>query len=203
VLDRHYLGLMVHVHTFRDLSEANLAATWGKRYALALRDANFRRNNPYRLLEISDRFGAHANVPNPPAKEHKQLTVSKLYRQRAAPQEVQEALSRARPLPPGDNELMIHCDEWFADRDHVQYKVFMRRADPELVFRAKGRPDVKARVEMSFITHPSQGLREIMVLIPSAEHAKMEKGTPYTLHAVNGRPGYEWKVKEGLTFTRE
>ena len=42
-----------------------------------------------------------------------------------------------------------------------------------------------------------------MVMIPAAEYAKMAKGTPYTLHPVNGKPGFAWKVKEGLTFTRE
>jgi RNA polymerase sigma factor (sigma-70 family) len=203
VLDRNYLGLMAHVHTFRDLSEANLAATWGKRYALSLRDDNFPRSNPYRLLEISDHFGAHAKVPNPPPKEHKELTISRVYRQLAASKEIQEALLRARPVPPGDNELMIHCDEWFPGLDHLQYKVFMYRADPELVFRAKGRADVKAQVQMGFFTSFPSGIREIMVLIPSAEYAKMAKGVPYTLHPVNGRPGYKWKVKEGLTFTRE
>ena len=203
MLDRNYLGLMAHVHTFRDLSEANLAATWGNRYALSLRDDNFRRSNPYRLLEISDHFGAHAKVPNPSPKEHKELTISKVYRQLAAPKEIQEALLRARPVPPGDNELMIHCDEWFPDLDHLQYKVFMYRADPELVFRAKGRADVKAQVQMGFFTSFPSGIREIMVLIPSAEYAKMEKGVPYTLHPVNSKPGYAWKVKEGLTFTRE
>jgi RNA polymerase sigma factor (sigma-70 family) len=204
VLDRNYLGLMVHVHTFRDLSEANLAATWGKRYALGLRDANFRHGNPYRLLEISDLFGAHAKVPNPPAKEHKEITISKLYRRMAAPKEIQEMLLRGGgPAGLGGNQLMVHGDEWFPDRDHLQYKVFMYRADPELLFRAKGRPDVKARVEMGFFTNSSTGMREIMVLIPSAEYAKMAKGVPYTLHPVNGRPGYRWKVKEGLTLTRE
>jgi hypothetical protein len=67
VLDRNYLGLMVHVHTFRDLSGANLAATWGKRYALGLRDDNFRHGNPYRLLEISDLFGARASTRKSPS----------------------------------------------------------------------------------------------------------------------------------------
>src|SRR5262249_22746592 len=134
VLDRNYLGLMVHVHTFRDLSEANLAATWGKRYALGLRDDNFRHGKPYRLLEISDLFGAHAKVPNPPAKEHKELTISKLYRLTAAPKEVQEMLLPPVRLRLGGNHLMIHCEDWFPDRDHLQYKVFMYRADPELIF---------------------------------------------------------------------
>src|SRR5262249_48002416 len=62
ILERNYLGLMIHVHTFNDLSEANLAATWGTRYARGLRDDVFRHSNPYRLLEVSDHFGRYARV---------------------------------------------------------------------------------------------------------------------------------------------
>ena len=58
---------MIHVHTFNDLSEANLAPTWGARFALGQRDKVFRHNNPYRTLEVSDHFGKYAEVPNPPA----------------------------------------------------------------------------------------------------------------------------------------
>ena len=42
VLDPTYLGLMIHVHTFNDLSEAGLAATWGARYALGKREGEFK-----------------------------------------------------------------------------------------------------------------------------------------------------------------
>jgi hypothetical protein len=113
-----------------------------------------------------------------------------------------KAAWRPRGLP-GSGLLMIHGDEWFAGRDHLQYKVFMMRADRDLVFRAKGRPDVKGQVQISFYTQESKGLREIEVVIPPAEYAKMAKGVPYTLHPANGKPGYKWKVKEGLTLTRE
>jgi hypothetical protein len=37
---------MIHVHTFRDLSEADIAATWGVRYAKGQRDDTFRHANP-------------------------------------------------------------------------------------------------------------------------------------------------------------
>src|SRR5262249_1320888 len=50
ILDAQYQGLMVKVHTFNDLSEANFASTWGRRYALGQRDKNFPFNNPYRTL---------------------------------------------------------------------------------------------------------------------------------------------------------
>src|SRR5262249_10959691 len=66
ILDPRFLGLMIHVHTFNDLSEANLAATWGRRFALRGRDETFPATNPYRALAIDDYFGRHANVPNPP-----------------------------------------------------------------------------------------------------------------------------------------
>ena len=67
VLARNYLGLMIKVHTFNDLSEANLAATWGTRFARGPRDDVFQHNNPYCLIEVSDHFGKYASVPNPPA----------------------------------------------------------------------------------------------------------------------------------------
>src|SRR5207237_4897401 len=65
VLEPRYLGLMIHAHTFRDLSEANLAATWGTRYAKGRRDDVFRHGNPYRLMEVSDHFGKYAREANP------------------------------------------------------------------------------------------------------------------------------------------
>jgi RNA polymerase sigma factor (sigma-70 family) len=205
ILDRQYLGLMVHVHTFRDLSEAGLAETWGRRYALGLRDKNFPRSNPYRCLEIDDHFGKHARVANPPApiEEHKHVTITRAYwlGSKGTP----EAL---KGLPQWEmyansGELMIHGEEWFPGRNHLQYKEFMRRADTAIVFRAKGHKDVKGSVQMSFITWESKDLREIAVLIPPEERAKMVKGVAYTIHPVNGKPGYTWKVKDGLTITRE
>jgi hypothetical protein len=66
ILDARYFGLMIHVHTFNDLSEANLAATWGTRYALGKRDEVFRHSNPYGTVSLEDHFGEHAKVPNPP-----------------------------------------------------------------------------------------------------------------------------------------
>ena len=39
--------------------------------------------------------------------------------------------------------------------------------------------------------------------IPPEEYTKMARGIAYTIHPVNGKPGYTWKVKDGLTITRE
>ncbi|UCD52993.1 MAG: transglutaminase domain-containing protein, partial [Phycisphaerales bacterium] len=59
-------GLQTHLYTINDLSDIDLAATWGVRYAKGLRSESFQHSNPYSAVEISDLFGAHSNVPNPP-----------------------------------------------------------------------------------------------------------------------------------------
>jgi hypothetical protein len=74
----------------------------------------------------------------------------------------------------------------------------MRRADRNFVLRAKGKPDVSCFVTMNFHTQRSRKLCELEVIIPPAECAKMAKGVEYTIHPVNARDGYEWKVREGL-----
>jgi hypothetical protein len=204
-LDRNYLGLMVHVHTFRDLSEANLAATWGRRYALGQRDQNFRYSNPYRTLAISDLFGRYAKVPNPPAneQEHKQITISKAYwlDSEETPAPIKESWRTTGD--DGSGRLLVHGEEWFQGMDHLQYKFFMKRADKRFVFWAKDQPDVQGYVSMNFYTHASRNLREMEVVIPKEEYAKMVKGVAYTLHPVNGTPLYQWKVQKGVTITRK
>ncbi|HKB35401.1 MAG TPA: transglutaminase domain-containing protein, partial [Gemmataceae bacterium] len=214
IVERNYLGLMIKVHSFTDLSDANLAATWGARFAKGLRDDVFKHSNPYRLMEVSDHFGKHARVPNPAAEmELREVTITKAYwPDKDAPAEIQKMEEqRAREALPllefglgdQDRRFYIHCQEWLENAgDYLQYKLFMRRADPTFVLRAKGKPDVACRISMSFYTHQSRNLCELQVVIPSADYAKMAKGA-YTLHPVNSKKGYEWKVRDGLTLMRE
>jgi hypothetical protein len=204
VLDPVYLGLMVHVHTFNDLSEANLAPTWGTRFGLRKRDAEFKHSNPYRTVEVSDRFGRYARLPNPPAREHKHITIARAYWADAPDAfEDMRRLAARHSAVDGATRLFIHGDEWWDDAgDYLQYKLFLQQVDKDLVFRAKDQPDVKGRVTMSFYTQASAQLREVEVAIPREEYARMGRGVPYTIHPVNAVPGYQWKVKEGVTIAR-
>jgi hypothetical protein len=67
ILDPQLFGLHTHLYTFNDLSEANLAATWGLRYGKHERCAVFEHSNPYRAVTLSDLFGCHGDIPNPSA----------------------------------------------------------------------------------------------------------------------------------------
>lgn len=82
ILDAEYLGLMVHVHTFRDLADAKLAPTWGLRSIRGDRGDVFGLSNPYSCVALEDRFGAHAQVPNPepaPRDGYDAVTVTRVW----------------------------------------------------------------------------------------------------------------------------
>jgi hypothetical protein len=208
VIQPRYLGLMIKVHTFNDLSEARLAETWGTRYARHLRDEAFPYANPYRLLEISDHFGKYATLSNPSAadpsavNEHHQLTIDKVYWADApdAPAKVRQMKSKAEP---GGHNLWIHCRERFQNAGgYLQYKPFMRQVDHNFVLQAEGQSDVACRLSMSFTTSNTENLCEMELVIPPEEYAKMATDVAYTLQPLNSVKDYVWKIREGLALRR-
>jgi hypothetical protein len=203
VLDSRYFGLMIHVHTFNDLSEAGLAATWGERYALGKRDEVFRHSNPYRTMSINDHFGKYAEVPNVPAPEHKRLTISKLYWADAkdAPETVRSAQNTAGP---GNGRLFVHVEEWLDDAgDYIQYRPFLQKADGNFVLRAKGQPDLHCQASGLFITLKSGGIREFEIVIPPEDFSRMARDVAYTLQPAKPGNAYRWETKGELRITRQ
>ena len=202
ILDEQYFGLMIHVHTFNDLSEARFAPTWGRRYALGVHDEVFQYGNPYRALEISDLFGRDSRVPTSPLEEHKTLTITKAYWLES--KDTAEMIRQgARRPKEGEGHVYIHADEWLPGQGKDQYLTFLNQVDRSLVFRAEGHPDVKGQVQPSFWVDDRSGLREILLIVPRDQYAKMARGVTYTIHPVHAVGGYEWKVKDGVTITRE
>jgi len=59
ILDEHCFGLHTHLYTFNDLSEANLAPTWGWRYGKQITDDVFGYGNPYTTISLSGLLGEH------------------------------------------------------------------------------------------------------------------------------------------------
>jgi hypothetical protein len=59
------MGLTTHLYTLNDLSDVDLASTWGRRYAKGLRCETFKHSNPYAAMAVSDLFGRYAKVANP------------------------------------------------------------------------------------------------------------------------------------------
>ncbi len=59
-------GLQTRLYTILDLSDVDFASTWGRRYAKGERTDLFKHSNPYTAVEVSELFGPHGNIPNPP-----------------------------------------------------------------------------------------------------------------------------------------
>jgi len=196
------MGLLTQVHTFTDLSESGLTKTWGWRYGKGERDEIFQTSNPYRTLEISDRFGIHSKLARPKIKEHKVITITKAYWHNSeyAPDLVKE---NDWPRPVGTGRLFVHGDEWFKGEHYTQYKYFMLKADPNFKLVAEKVPEVKGNLSMGYITHESANVREIEILIAPEEYRKLRRGVAYKLVPANERENYKWQVKKDLRITIE
>jgi hypothetical protein len=202
ILDSHTFGMLTHVHTFGDLSEAHLAATWGKRYALGEKDTVFQHGNPYRTAELSDHFGTFARIDNPEAQEHKTLTLSNAYWLDAAdaPAAVKQSKSAAK-MDPKSGYVVAHIDEWFPEESYSQYRIFMQSAAKDFLFQATGQEDVRGRY-WGTITSPPD-VHELAISIAPEELGKMKPGVAYLLVPQNGSADKVWKLRGEVTIQRD
>lgn len=196
ILDRQLYGLLTHLYTFNDLSESNLAPTWGWRYAKRQKSAVFKHGNPYTTIVLSDLFGRHSNVPNPPVqiKGHKCLTISKAYWFHS---DQRPSWIRSDAVPKDDDgHILFHIDEWFKGEGIIQYKSFYGVADKRFILKSKGYPDVRAYAERGYWN------QEFYIRIPKEEYVKMKASVPYTVHPVNSNTEYQWKVRQPVTIRK-
>jgi hypothetical protein len=201
ILDSHLFGILTHVHTFGDLSEARLAATWGKRYALGERDAVFQHGNPYRTVELSDHFGKFARIDNPDCQEHKTLTLSKAYWLDSADAPVEVKQSKSAKMDPTAGYVVAHIDEWFPDESYSQYRIFLQGAAKEFLFRAAGQEDIRGRY-WGTITSPPD-VHEVVISITSTEFGKMKPDVGYLLVPQSGSADKEWTLRGEVTIQRD
>ncbi|MCZ6603290.1 MAG: hypothetical protein O6952_09815 [Planctomycetota bacterium] len=202
-LDRTTMGLLTHVHTFGDLSEADLALTWGKRYGKGEKDKVFQHRNPYRAIELSDRFGIHGKIQvERGSSVPTHLTISKVYwyHSEAADPWLKKTASRDRG--DGDGYLIAHVDEWDANMGGNFYSLFIKRADRHIVLAAEGQPNVTGRVTGNFWASLPKGFRELEILISKEELEKMKPGIDYSVIPRNSISEYRWKLSEEITVRR-
>jgi len=192
-LDRDYLGLMTHVATFRDWSEADMPATVGRRQVLDLRDEPFVHANPYRTLEIEERFGAHARIENPPvAPPPEAIVLDRLL------------WTDSAELPAG---LQASLRDSFGVLAHAEpgtsyerLQEFQARCDARFFLEAAGQTTLSALSPRGGVTW--DGSCWILIPFGPADRAALAEGVAYRLRASNRASPGRWSVAEGLTITR-
>lgn len=200
ILDPSTFGLLIHVATFSDWADGNMAATWGMRQAHPDRPRDpFGGSNPYSTIWLSDQFGVHAEVENPPApNDFRMLTIDQALWYSAAP----EGVSMRLDDPESAGHVVVRVLEGSDGEGPEQFKRFYDRVGKRFVLRAEGRPDVPLHATRGYWARPEDRLKHFYLRIEPEHLRQMEFDTPYTLVTQNGGEEYRWSVADGVTLTR-
>lgn len=202
ILDPQYLGLMTHVATFTDWSEGEMAKTWGVRQAVVgPHDDVFRGPNPYSALAVSDRFGAHANVPNDlllGPDEYSTLTIERAYWWTSPERAVEMDLRGDDPA----GHFLVHVREGKAGAKPAQYKAFWNACSKEFVLIAKGELPIRAQATRGYWADPEKGVQEFHLVVAPGDLGRMKPGVAYALSAADQDEDFRWIVADGVTLAR-
>jgi hypothetical protein len=199
-LDDSYLGLMTHILTTDSLSHVPIAETWGRRYAMYPDVApRLSSQNPYRLVRISDHFGARATIANPEVanEELRSVTVKEIYWQNALPADIEAFVKRFRkPGNPKNPDFYIGIQEYILHYAN-QMRDFEAHAGHQFVLTSLGHPDLHAT--LSGLRLSSEAKYQMWgVRIEDASRKDIAPGAEYTLRPINISETYTWSIKEGL-----
>jgi hypothetical protein len=195
-LDEGYFGLLTHIFTTDSLSHVPMAMTWGLRYA-AYRalgpDLKLSSENPYRLLKVSDHFGANAKIANPEVgqEELQAVTVKEAFWKDALPKYVM--------IKGGDStkaDFYIGIQEYIP-RYTTQMNDFEAQAGHEFVLTSTGHPDVKARLSGMKLSNGAQ-YQMWGVRVADDSRKDLAAGVEYEIRPVNTNDVYRWNVRAGV-----
>jgi hypothetical protein len=192
-LDESYFGLLTHIFTTDSLSHVPMAQTWGLRnaaYRTLGPELKLSSINPYRLLKVSDHFGANAKIANPEVgpEELQAVTIKEAYWKDALPKYV-----GMKGGDPTQADFYIGIQEYIP-RYVGQMRDFEARSGHEFVLAAAGHPDVKATLSgMKF----SNGAQYQMwgVRIAGESRKDLAPDVEYEIRPVNTSEIYKWTVR--------
>jgi len=195
VLDRDFLGLMVHVHTYGDHSEAGLSG-WGSRERHPQHSALFGGPNPYSCVSLSDRFGEHCDVPNELFGGASGLTVQHLFwydsPERAG--RLETSLSQD-----GSRYLVARFDTTGVDgSDALEFYRSAPRA-----FRLRPEDEGGDEVPAEAIGKFWGGSGDFILRVEARDVSRLERGAAYALIPPPAVDGLAWKVAPGVSITVE
>jgi hypothetical protein len=203
ILDDEYFGLLTHILTTDSVSHVPLAETWGRRYA-TYPDVRPRLSsiNPYRLLKVSDHFGAYSHIANPEVEyeELRKVTVTEAYWKGALPPTVWEQGFRGKD--PAESDFYIGIQE-FIPRYKCQMREFARRAGNHFVLAAPGHPEIQATSGGIMISYGDRDGRRYQlfgVRIDPEYRKFLVSGVEYSIRPINTSETFTWTVKDGLVL---
>ncbi len=195
ILSRNSFGLITHLLTFNDLSDAKLAQTWGINCPWVKKSPFFGKNNPYNASSVSDLFGSHCRLQNPDA-DLKELKVLGAY---------WDGDSYLEGLKPKKRNSFFIETDW--DREYFSFSVldpFLDKAGPEFELVKDEKTRITARLYEGNCYHTSKGkeLCGFWVTIYDKKYTQIDRGVPYKLVPKKQDGECKWVMGEDITLTR-
>ncbi len=200
ILGEGLFGLITHVNTFNDWADADMPSAWGLRQGLQRYDDVFGGPNPYSTLTLSDRFGEHCRIENPPepaVEGLERMTIDSLFwsDSEGLPEGIQEDFAEK-----GQLALLAHIEEW---EGFESLKRFTAEADSRFYLEAEGCPRLGIVAATGGITNSSGSIRFVVLLLGSADRRDLRGGVSYRLVPRNDEPTRLWVVREDLSIRRD
>jgi len=202
-------GLMVHVNTFDDLSEANLARTWGWRYGKGERDDIFRTSNPYCTTEVADRVGIHAHMellkPKPPWEEIGNIRIMSMYWWHNLPKgDWRKGVAVPWRDKSKDAHLLLHVD-WRSGTPLGSGELahMLTKLDRNMYLVNDKGQKLPAQIRTGSVWSNPEGGAELEIVIPKERYSRMVSGTEYTLVPVNPDDHFRWEVADKLSIVKQ
>jgi hypothetical protein len=196
------MGMVTHVHTFRDLSDAELTATWGVRYAKGLRDDVFTASNPYRTTELSDRVGIHSGIKIPKPKQIWEKTgnirILSAYWWNDLPADDwrRRSVSPERDKARAGN-LLLHVDSTVGTRLSNQLVIqLLSRVDRNVHLVAEQGTRIPLQIQSGCVWTGPEGGAELEVVVPKAVYSQLALETEYSLVPLNPDDHFQWEVAD-------
>lgn len=205
-LDRALFGLITHVATFSDWADGDMASTWGVRQHQPPPDDPFGGPNPYSAIALSDRFGVHAQLDNPPAPDfYQQLTIDRIEWFESC----EAAIDMRLDEPDTAGHLVVRVREGRPGAGAAQYSRFYERVSKQFRLEAPRHEPIPLRATRGYWAAPEKGLQHFYLRIEPRDFALMERGVTYTLRVADERGKTSaapatprWVVEEGVSIVR-
>ncbi len=202
------MGMVTHVNTFRDLSDADLTATWGVRYAKGLRDDTFASSNPYRTTELSDRVGIHSGIEIPKSKPIWEKTgnirITSAYWWNDLPRDDwrRRSVSPARDKARAGN-LLLHIDSSTDTRlTNRQIIQLLSKVDRNVHLVSKQGKRFSLQIRAGSCWTGRGGGAELEIVVPAAVRSQLTPHTEYSLVAVNPEDHFQWEISDDVKVVR-
>ncbi|MCR9244239.1 MAG: hypothetical protein NXI31_04350 [bacterium] len=196
IRDPGMFGLMIHVATFSDWSEANMPATIGKRQTLRRYDDVFGYANPYSTIALRDEFGVHSEVkPDAPILTEMEVTDAVFCDSPDAPDFVREWAAKK-----GHFGLAARVEGASNNQDLGR---FMDASDQRVFLVADGHPTLGVGFEKLVRWYRPEGHAYVFVPFGGADRRDLVTGVPYRFVTRNQGEEAHWQVRDDLRVIRK